>query len=349
VGSLADKYGRKRLSMCYGIIYGISCITKLSSSFWVLLFGRLLGGVATSLLFSVFEAWMVHEHSQRGFLPEYLSRTFSSAILGNGIVAILAGIVASFVSVEFGYVAPFMVSLALLLMSSVVISFTWNENYGDSEMVLGKIFSGAVDTLRKDICVALLGTIQSLFESSMYVFVFMWTPMLNTAFEEFADRTRGLHGLIFASFMVMLMLGSSLFRFFERKWNVEQVYLGTLFVSTILFFIIAIFEIGPILYISFMLFEICCGMHFTCIGTLRSKYIPEESRAAVMNLFRVPLNILVCYVLYSVDSFSNQMIFGICGIWLAISTFCQYYLSKQEPRPIISELNLSKTKRKKKN
>jgi len=271
---------------------------------------------------------MVHEHINRKFPQEYLSRTFAIAIVGNGIAAILAGVVASIASIHFGYVAPFMVSLVLLVISSIIVGFSWTENYGDSEMVLKQIFSGAVDALRKDVRVALLGTIQSLFESSMYVFVFMWTPILNSAFSEYEDSSLGLHGVTFASFMVMIMIGGSLFSFLERKWTVEQIYLGTLAISTLLFVVIAVVNIGIVLFLSFMSFEICCGIHFTCIGTLRGKYIPEESRAAVMNLFRVPLNVLVCCVLYYVEAFSNQTVFLICGVWLGISTYSQYMLSK---------------------
>ena len=35
--------------------------------------GRLLSGIATSLLFSVFEAWMVSEHHKRGFSGLYIA------------------------------------------------------------------------------------------------------------------------------------------------------------------------------------------------------------------------------------------------------------------------------------
>jgi hypothetical protein len=62
VGSLADKLGRKRMALCFCIVYGASCATKLSPNFAILMVGRLLAGVATSLLFSVFEAWLVSEH-----------------------------------------------------------------------------------------------------------------------------------------------------------------------------------------------------------------------------------------------------------------------------------------------
>lgn len=39
--------------------------------------GRVLGGIATSLLFSAFEAWVVAEHFARGFDEKWLGDTFS--------------------------------------------------------------------------------------------------------------------------------------------------------------------------------------------------------------------------------------------------------------------------------
>lgn len=52
--------------------------------------------------------------------------------------------------------------------------------------------------------IALLGAIQSLFEGSMYTFVFLWTPALSPNDEEIP------HGFIFATFMLASMLGSSI-------------------------------------------------------------------------------------------------------------------------------------------
>jgi predicted MFS family arabinose efflux permease len=51
--------------------------------------------------------------------------------------------------------------------------------------------------------IALLGAIQSLFEGSMYTFVFLWTPALSPNEEDIP------HGFIFATFMLASMLGSS--------------------------------------------------------------------------------------------------------------------------------------------
>lgn len=52
--------------------------------------------------------------------------------------------------------------------------------------------------------IALLGAIQSLFEASMYTFVFLWTPALSPNGEKVA------HGMIFACFMMSCMAGSTI-------------------------------------------------------------------------------------------------------------------------------------------
>ncbi|CAN7120447.1 unnamed protein product, partial [Brassica rapa subsp. narinosa] len=64
VGSLADKHGRKRACVTYCIVYILSCITKHSPQYRVLMVGRILGGIATSLLNSAFESWLIAEHNK---------------------------------------------------------------------------------------------------------------------------------------------------------------------------------------------------------------------------------------------------------------------------------------------
>jgi len=66
---VARASGRKRLALTFCVVYSLSCLTKLSPDFWVLMFGRILAGIATSLLFSVFEAWLVCEHGKKGTPP----------------------------------------------------------------------------------------------------------------------------------------------------------------------------------------------------------------------------------------------------------------------------------------
>ena len=64
VGGLADRFGRKANCILFGVLYTLSCATKHFDDFWILMLGRVLGGVSTSILYSAFEAWMVHEHNK---------------------------------------------------------------------------------------------------------------------------------------------------------------------------------------------------------------------------------------------------------------------------------------------
>ena len=54
--------GRKKAALTYVVTYCIGCATKHWNMFIVLLVGRLFCGVATSLLYSAFESWLVAEH-----------------------------------------------------------------------------------------------------------------------------------------------------------------------------------------------------------------------------------------------------------------------------------------------
>ena len=53
VGGLADKLGRKNMCLLYSVCYVVACITKLVPVYSVLMLGRFLSGVSTSLLFSL--------------------------------------------------------------------------------------------------------------------------------------------------------------------------------------------------------------------------------------------------------------------------------------------------------
>jgi len=90
VGAAADRTGRKKAALTYVLAYSLGCFTKHSASFSVLLVGRLLCGVATSLLYSAFESWLVAEHFRRGYDSDLLGGTFAKAVfIGNGLVAIV--------------------------------------------------------------------------------------------------------------------------------------------------------------------------------------------------------------------------------------------------------------------
>lgn len=339
VGSLADKQGRRRASVTYCITYILSCLTKHSSQYKVLMLGRILGGIATSLLNSSFESWLVAEHNKRGFEQQWLSVTFSKAIFfGNGLVAILSGLFGNLLvdTLGLGPVAPFDAASCFLAIGMAIILSSWSENYGDpsENKDLLTQFKGAAVAIASDEKIALLGAIQSLFEGSMYTFVFLWTPALSPNDEEIP------HGFIFATFMLGSMLGSSFAsRLMARSSIRVESYMQIVFVVSsvsLLLPIITSFLVPPskvksesmsfagcIQVVGFCTFEACVGIFWPSLMKMRSLYIPEESRSTIMNFFRIPLNIFVCVVLYNVDAFPITIMFGMCSIFLFVAALLQ--------------------------
>eukprot|EP00494_Astrolonche_serrata_P033695 UN33964 len=107
VGLFSDMFGRKRMCLIFGVCYGLCCITKHSPDLAILYFGRFLGGISTSILFSAFEAWMVTHHNANSYPPELLGDTFSWAWGWNGGVAVFAGVVTNIAADRYGPVAAF--------------------------------------------------------------------------------------------------------------------------------------------------------------------------------------------------------------------------------------------------
>ncbi|KAL7589617.1 hypothetical protein Lser_V15G39697 [Lactuca serriola] len=105
-----------------------------------------------------------------------------------------------------GLVAPFDAASIFLAIGMAIIISSWTENYGDSSESkdLKTQFKGADVAIASDEKIALLGAIQSLFEGSMYTFVFLQTLALSPNGEDIP------HGFIFATFLLSSMLGSSL-------------------------------------------------------------------------------------------------------------------------------------------
>lgn len=312
VGSWADQYGRRRFAALYCITYIISCMTKHFNSFPVLLIGRVTGGIATSLLSSVFDAWLVSEHINRGF-QDLLGNTFSLAFFSNSIVAIAAGEVGQIAAdalplgpvsegslMHFGgYCSPFDVSMACLVLCLVLMLASWPENYGHKTGggAAGGLFGGVSDglaILRQQPEVLCCGLVCAFFEASMFIFVFMWTPALTVE-----GLPRPPYGHIFASFMVMSMLGSQLFSYATKFESVEVVGRQILAVAATCN-LVPIATPDPLArFLSFLLFELCVGMYFPMMGTMKGRVVPEESRSAIYNLYRVPLNGIVVFALWA--------------------------------------------------
>ena len=315
--------------------------------------GRLLGGVSTSLLFSVFEAWLIRAHSDADLPKQCLSKSFSWAAFGNSVVAILAGLVANKIAhagpmtpvnengtvlYQGGYLNPFDLALVALVCCGVGAWALWDENYGESESSSnqsnekggrnGKWYDGlknALTTTLRSRDVLLCGIISSLFEGSMYIFVFMWTPLLKSFLTDPNDDLP--FGLIFATFMVCCMSGSSLFSILVEKFPVERMGIFIFAVGSLAMAIVAMEINETTSFVGMNLFEITVGMYFPIMGTMKGGIVPEDKRAAIYNLYRIPLNFIVLFSLLT--DLTPRFSFTLNAMMLGTATVLQIILSKR--------------------
>ncbi|CAM9940364.1 unnamed protein product [Bubo scandiacus] len=260
-----------------------------------------------------------HEHVERYDFPsEWIAVTFSRAAFWNNVIAVGAGGAADFFAegLGLGPVAPFMVSIPLLVLSGVFAVKNWDENYG-KKRAFSKTCGDGLKCLLSDRRVLLLGTIQALFESVIYIFIFLWTPVL--------DPHGAPLGIVFSAFMAASTLGSSLYRLaVSKRYHLQPVHLLSLAVLLVFFslFMLA-FSTSPgqerpaESFLAFLLIELSCGLYFPAMGFLRRKVVPEKERLGVMNWFRLPLNLLACLgllVLHDSDrQTGTRSMFGGCA------------------------------------
>jgi MFS transporter, MFS domain-containing protein family, molybdate-anion transporter len=314
--------------------------------------GRLLGGIATSLLFSVFEAWLIRAHADAN-LKHMLGKSFSWAAYGNSVIAIVAGIVANKAANLFdmitvqdnfifagGYLNPFDIALAALVLCGFFAATLWEENYGDTSSSSsssgtddshskgdnGKWYDGLRTALIATMAspdIYLCGLMSSLFEGSMYIFVFMWTPALTGK-----DKDMELpFGLIFSTFMVSCMAGSSMFSIQVEKYKCEQLGVVVFAVASLAMALIALSNSTTMKFIAMNIFEMTVGMYFPIMGTLKGHIVPENKRAAIYNLFRIPLNFIVLFSLLT--DLTPGTSFLLNSIMLASATVMMHILMKR--------------------
>jgi len=300
-GPLADKFGRKLMAQVFCVVYGFCCVTKLSGSLWVLLLGRIAGGISTSCLHSVFESWYVAEHKIHYFNQDEIANTLSLLSLWNSNLAIGSGLFADFLVRDLAMppTAPFMAATPPLVLSILVIGIFWRENYGDKNKNLFEMYKQGLKTIRNDRVVRQIGAIQALVESSMFIFVYLWTPTLSSG-----SQSTPL-GRIFSCFMISIMVGSFIFRRLVSSMSEEKILVVaclTFLTSNLAATLIVNQGLPEACFFCFLGIEISLGIYFPAIGTLRSQFIPENIRSTVINLYRVPLNILTVAALSLVKS-----------------------------------------------
>uniref|UniRef100_A0A7S1UB03 Molybdate-anion transporter n=3 Tax=Phaeomonas parva TaxID=124430 RepID=A0A7S1UB03_9STRA len=320
LGLFVDDYGRKLACMVFCFLEVVINLLEHVPDFRLLLVGRVLGGLSTSLLFSSFESWMVSEHRKQGYPEELLSSTFALASTGNGIMAIIAGLIAQVACDRLGDIGPFQAAIALTVLAWVLIATLWDENKAEHEGEAATRSGWA--TLKSSVsessaliwtrpAIAGIGMAMALFEGAMYTFVFNWVPRLMQL-----APTALPTGIVFSSFMVCVSAGGILYSLAqEHKVTAEATSHGIFIMSALAMAVCAVSnQLDPTM-IAFCAFETFVGVSFACLGVLRSRYIPESHMAGILACVRLPLNLLVVIGTKLSDVWPADRVFWVCTAW----------------------------------
>lgn len=130
IGPIVDKIGRKKAAMLYCFLEMIINYLELFPNIFGLITSRMIGGITTNLLFSVFESWLVSEHRSRGFEEEKLEIILRDSTIVSNSAAILSGYIAHCLASNLGAVGPFQGAVVLTCVALILVGTMWTENFG---------------------------------------------------------------------------------------------------------------------------------------------------------------------------------------------------------------------------
>lgn len=319
-GALVDKFGRKKSALLYCVLE--ICINRLEQYPMLagLIFSRMVGGITTNLLSTVFDTWLDTEYRRRNIRKEggYEIIMRDSVIVSN-LAAIGSGYLAHILAERYGPKGPFEGAVACTSMALVVILLLWTENYGCKEQHnnhkkgMKEFLNDAVTAFQRDKAVLKLGIVQGLTCASIQIFIFLWSPALRHFAVSAPPGSIGIdangepaYGLIFGAFMAAGVMGG-LAAPCARRWvamcgqhtNDDR---PTEALSTLCYLTSAFLLLLPCLLdgegehsfticlVAFLIYEFMVGLYLPCEGVLRSIYFPAEGRASILTLPRIIVN-----------------------------------------------------------
>lgn len=128
-GPVVDYIGRKNSALLYCVLEIFINTLELYDNLGGLITSRMIGGITTNLLFTVFESWFITEHRKRNFSEHKLEVIMRDSVIASNLSAIASGCIAHVLAGEYGNVGPFKGAVVLTFVALLLVT-TWQENYG---------------------------------------------------------------------------------------------------------------------------------------------------------------------------------------------------------------------------
>lgn len=236
IGPIVDRFGRKKSAMCYCFFEILINMTEQYENFTGLIVSRMIGGITTNLLSTVFESWLATEHRRRGFDGDgvgeepRLALVMRDSTIVSKLAAIASGYIAHYLAGRSGNAGPFGGAVFFTWIALVVVWLLWTENYGNTSgredsngqpdgqvqevTTFKEHMVGAFQTIVGDTKISRIGMIEGLTEGTLQTFVFLWSPALASfaisaprSAAGLGDNGEPAYGLIFGGFMACGVIG----------------------------------------------------------------------------------------------------------------------------------------------
>ncbi len=198
-----------------------------------------------------------------------------------------------------------------------------------------------------------LGLASTLFEGSMYLFVFFWTPALKDVVSSAVSSSTSSssppslpYGIIFACFMAAAMAATLAFNIVTSQLRLVRyatLLLGLLGVAELVFYSLSSSSSSSpakpapkalseqTVFWLFCLFEASVGTYWPCMGYLKGQLVPDGARAQVYALLRVPLNVFVVAALLLTRDGEYGSVFRWCATLLMVAVAGVVAMMANEP------------------
>lgn len=282
IGSKRDK------CILSAVLYTIATFSLFSGGhFEVLMLGRVVYGAASVLLHTTFDAYMVHEHTSRGFPDDWLLNTFGKVVHSMTAVAILSGFVGQAIASLFG---PYgIVGLCVIMFASITvfISTAWNKDVITSRFMLsGFLYSvgQSLRSLRSNKQMLLVVFISTCSEASIIIFSYYWAPWIELSYVNVTSTFPFV--LIYSTLMMSSMLGNYLYTMLSPVYGNDSIFQMVLISAAAASTIGAIIASPTLILFSSVVIQLCTGAYWPSIGLLRGRYFLPEIRGVTVAMSR---------------------------------------------------------------
>jgi MFS family permease len=244
-GNLADKFGRKLFCMLYCVLVCTNLSLRLTGNKTLAYLAQVCTGLGAGLIMTTFESWVNYE-AKKDFgehklaKERFLKRLFKIQTLYDAICSIVVAAFTAIIYTKLGILAPIFVSIILSASGGTIILLYWAENKPDS--VSGSritSFTNAIKELKKREVLS-IGIMESLFQACIHLFIFSWTPILQST----TDDGRMNIGFIFVCFVFTTIIATTIFDLLviNMKAGLYGSMCALLFINMTIFYLIYVVD-----------------------------------------------------------------------------------------------------------